>query len=54
MRHEVQGQTADISDGWPNWTMLGKELRALELQGKEVGQCWMKRPVEHYRHAKAC
>ena len=36
MRHEVQGQTADISDGWPDWTMLGKELRVLELQGSLV------------------
>jgi len=31
MWHEVQGQTADILDSWPNWTMLGKELQVLEL-----------------------
>lgn len=45
---------ADILDGQPDLTMPCKGLRALGLQGEELGRCQMKRPVEHYQRAKEC
>ena len=52
MQHEGQGKMAHILDGQLYWTMPCKGLQARELQGEELGRCRMKKPVEHYRHAR--
>ena len=54
MQHEGQGQTSHILDGWHEWTMPCKGLRARESRDEELKHSRMRMPVERYQCAKVC